>query len=74
MASIAYNLLLMTRIFRATACSEDWLEIYILFRDGNDRFIGRYCGATSPGPVESPRSAHLSNTITYSVSDQTVVN
>lgn len=38
-----------------TACSEDWLEIYILFRDGNDRFIGRYCGATSPGPVESPR-------------------
>lgn len=41
----------------STACSEDWLEIYILFRDGNDRFIGRYCGATSPGPVESPRFA-----------------
>lgn len=39
------------------ACSEDWLEIYILFRDMNDRFIGRYCGNTAPGPVESPRGA-----------------
>lgn len=42
---------------RTSACSEDWLEIYILFRDGNDRFIGRYCGNTAPGPVESPRGA-----------------
>lgn len=42
---------------RPVACSEDWLEIYILFRDGNDRFIGRYCGNTAPGPVESPRGA-----------------
>lgn len=33
------------------------MEIYILFRDGNDRFIGRYCGTTAPGPVESPRGA-----------------
>lgn len=41
----------------SAACSEDWLEIYILFRDGNDRFIGRYCGNTAPGPVESPRGA-----------------
>lgn len=29
----------------------------MLFRDGNDRFIGRYCGNTAPGPVESPRGA-----------------
>lgn len=44
-------------IFSTIACSEDWLEIYILFRDSNDRFIGRYCGNTAPGPVESPRGA-----------------
>lgn len=43
--------------FRATACTEDWLEIYVLFRDGNDRFIGRFCGTTAPGPMESPRGA-----------------
>ncbi|XP_031631169.1 uncharacterized protein LOC116345699 isoform X2 [Contarinia nasturtii] len=39
------------------ACIEDWLEIYVLFRDGQERFIGRYCGNTSPGPMESPRGA-----------------
>lgn len=38
-------------------CTEDWIEIYILFRDNNDRFLGRYCGLTAPGPVESPRGA-----------------
>ncbi|XP_055324620.1 uncharacterized protein LOC129579067 isoform X3 [Sitodiplosis mosellana] len=43
--------------YGTTACSEDWLEIYVLFRDGNDRFLGRYCGNTAPGPVESPRGA-----------------
>lgn len=36
---------------------EDWLEIYITFRDQPERFIGRYCGVTAPGPVESPRGA-----------------
>lgn len=40
-----------------TACYEDWLEMYVVFRDGNDRFLGRYCGMTAPGPVESPRGA-----------------
>lgn len=49
--------LLYVILFSTIACSEDWLEIYILFRDGNDRFIGRYCGTTAPGPVESPRGA-----------------
>lgn len=38
-------------------CTEDWLEMYVLFRDGSDRFMGRYCGFTAPGPVESPRGA-----------------
>lgn len=40
-----------------SVCFEDWVEIYILFRDGKDRFLGRYCGYTAPGPVESPRNA-----------------
>ena len=44
--------------FRSTSvCSEDWLEMYVMYRDGTDRFLGRYCGFTAPGPVESPRGA-----------------
>ncbi|XP_017472311.1 PREDICTED: uncharacterized protein LOC108363453 isoform X1 [Rhagoletis zephyria] len=39
------------------ACFEDWLEMYVVYRDNNDRFLGRYCGLTAPGPVESPRGA-----------------
>lgn len=31
--------------------------MYVIFRDGSDRFLGRYCGFTAPGPVESPRGA-----------------
>lgn len=31
--------------------------MYVLYRDGTDRFLGRYCGLTAPGPVESPRGA-----------------
>lgn len=31
--------------------------MYVLFRDGSERFIGRYCGYTAPGPLESPRGA-----------------
>lgn len=31
--------------------------MYVIFRDGSDRFLGRYCGLTAPGPVESPRGA-----------------
>ncbi|XP_037896607.1 uncharacterized protein LOC119641817 isoform X3 [Glossina fuscipes] len=38
-------------------CFEDWLEMYVVYRDNNDRFLGRYCGMTAPGPVESPRGA-----------------
>ncbi|XP_063703683.1 tolloid-like protein 2 isoform X2 [Culicoides brevitarsis] len=40
-----------------TVCYEDWLELYVLYRDKSDLFLGRYCGYTSPGPVESPRNA-----------------
>ncbi|XP_044570159.1 cubilin isoform X1 [Drosophila ananassae] len=39
------------------ACFEDWLEMYVVYRDNNDRLLGRYCGQTAPGPVESPRGA-----------------
>lgn len=31
--------------------------MYILFRDRQERFLGRYCGMTAPGPVESPVGA-----------------
>ncbi|XP_036147288.1 cubilin isoform X2 [Monomorium pharaonis] len=34
-------------------CQEDWLEIYNMYRDDTEKLIGRYCGATAPGPVES---------------------
>lgn len=43
--------------YSLTVCYEDWLEMYVLYRDGTDRFLGRYCGLTAPGPVESPRGA-----------------
>ncbi|XP_018056212.1 PREDICTED: bone morphogenetic protein 1 isoform X4 [Atta colombica] len=34
-------------------CQEDWLEIYNMYRDNTEKLIGRYCGGTAPGPVES---------------------
>ncbi|XP_024938391.1 bone morphogenetic protein 1 isoform X2 [Cephus cinctus] len=34
-------------------CQEDWVEIYNMYRDSTEKLIGRYCGMTSPGPVES---------------------
>lgn len=42
---------------RTTVCFEDWVEMYVIFRKGPDRFLGRYCGFTAPGPVESPIGA-----------------
>nr|XP_018896176.1 PREDICTED: cubilin isoform X2 [Bemisia tabaci] len=38
-------------------CHEDWVEISNLYRDGGVHLIGRYCGATSPGPIESSLGA-----------------
>ncbi|KAH8383445.1 hypothetical protein KR009_008609 [Drosophila setifemur] len=43
--------------YGSNACFEDWLEMYVVYRDNNDRLLGRYCGQTAPGPVESPRGA-----------------
>ncbi|XP_058812788.1 uncharacterized protein LOC131677148 isoform X2 [Topomyia yanbarensis] len=43
--------------YGASVCFEDWLEMYVLYRDGTERFLGRYCSLTAPGPVESPRGA-----------------
>ncbi|TGZ54007.1 Uncharacterized protein DBV15_11939 [Temnothorax longispinosus] len=34
-------------------CQDDWLEIYNMYRDETEKLIGRYCGVTAPGPVES---------------------
>lgn len=34
-------------------CQDDWLEIYNMYRDNTEKLIGRYCGTTAPGPVES---------------------
>lgn len=31
--------------------------MYVVYRDGSDRFLGRYCSFTAPGPVESPQRA-----------------
>ncbi|KOC68946.1 Tolloid-like protein 1 [Habropoda laboriosa] len=38
-------------------CQDDWLEIYNMYQDNTEKLIGRYCGSTSPGPVESNLSA-----------------
>lgn len=43
--------------FRVNVCLEDWLEMYVVYRDRGDQLLGRYCGLTAPGPVESPRGA-----------------
>ncbi|XP_039289954.1 tolloid-like protein 2 [Nilaparvata lugens] len=40
-----------------SVCQEDWLEMYNLYRDGTAKLIGRYCGMTAPGPVDSNRGA-----------------
>ncbi|XP_034938400.1 bone morphogenetic protein 1 isoform X2 [Chelonus insularis] len=34
-------------------CQDDWLEIYNIYQDSTEKLIGRYCGMTAPGPVES---------------------
>lgn len=43
--------------YGAAVCTEDWLEIYNLYRDGTEKLIGRYCGMTAPGPLDSNRGA-----------------
>ncbi|EEB14888.1 hypothetical protein Phum_PHUM333350, partial [Pediculus humanus corporis] len=36
--------------------TSDWLEIYQVYRF-NEKLVGRYCGMTAPGPIESNRGA-----------------
>ncbi|XP_031332614.1 dorsal-ventral patterning tolloid-like protein 1 isoform X3 [Photinus pyralis] len=43
--------------YGVNVCEEDWLEIYNTYRDGTEKAIGRYCGMTAPGPIESNRGA-----------------
>lgn len=40
-----------------SVCQEDWLEMYNMYRDGTEKLIGRYCGMTAPGPLDSTRGA-----------------
>jgi hypothetical protein len=44
-------------LFRVFVCKEDWLEIYNIYKDGTEKIVGRYCGMTAPGPLESNRGA-----------------
>ncbi|XP_043464609.1 dorsal-ventral patterning tolloid-like protein 1 isoform X2 [Leptopilina heterotoma] len=34
-------------------CQDDWVEVYNMYQDRTEKLIGRYCGLTAPGPVES---------------------
>ncbi|XP_065169996.1 bone morphogenetic protein 1 isoform X3 [Atheta coriaria] len=43
--------------YGAAVCQEDWLEIFNVYRDGTERIVGRFCGMTAPGPIESNRGA-----------------
>ena len=38
---------------RREQCVEDWVEIYQIYRDMKEELVGRYCSASSPGPVVS---------------------
>ncbi|KYB29011.1 Cubilin-like Protein [Tribolium castaneum] len=46
-----------TGSYGAYVCQEDWLEVYNIYRDGTEKIVGRYCGMTAPGPIESNRGA-----------------
>ncbi|XP_050425565.1 cubilin-like isoform X2 [Adelges cooleyi] len=43
--------------YGVTVCTEDWLEIYTVHENNVDQFMGRYCGRTTPGPLESDLGA-----------------
>jgi len=43
-------------VFRSS-CEEDWLEIWNVMASQDDRLVGRYCGSTAPGPIESREKA-----------------
>ncbi|XP_012271298.1 cubilin isoform X3 [Orussus abietinus] len=47
------NTNLTVGFYGSQLCQDDWVEIYNMYRDNTEKLIGRYCGMTSPGPVES---------------------
>ncbi|KAF7387852.1 hypothetical protein HZH66_010619 [Vespula vulgaris] len=53
-----------------TLCKNDWLEIYTMYRDNTEKLIGRYCGMTAPGPVESTLGALGLKVILHSDSEK----
>lgn len=41
---------------RDDVCQEDWVDIYNVYSNRETK-VGRYCGFTSPGPIESMRAS-----------------
>ncbi|ODN01954.1 Cubilin [Orchesella cincta] len=46
-------------------CEEDWVEVYNVISDAEDRLVGRYCGSTAPGPIESREKAQALKVILH---------
>lgn len=44
-------------VARGATCSEDWVEAWWTGREGSRVPLGRWCGAATPGPLQSPRGA-----------------
>ena len=58
--------------FRRSQCLEDWLEIYEIYRDGTEEFVGRYCDKSTPGPVVSKRGKVVGLKVTLRTNDEDV--
>lgn len=70
LAYIELDQYIVSNIFyRYELCQEDWLEIYNVYRDDTEKLIGRYCGVTAPGPVESNLGARGLKVILHSDSE-----
>lgn len=52
-----YTILFFILNDRVLVCTDDWLEIYNVYKDGTEKIVGRYCNKTAPGPLESNRGA-----------------
>ncbi|CAH2085253.1 unnamed protein product [Euphydryas editha] len=44
-------------LYGGATCSEDWVEAWWTGREGSRVPLGRWCGAATPGPLQSPRGA-----------------
>ncbi|XP_072949921.1 cubilin-like isoform X3 [Epargyreus clarus] len=44
-------------LYSGATCSEDWVEAWWTGRDSSRVPLGRWCGAATPGPLQSPRGA-----------------